>query len=222
MSGLRREILRYLGYKYENMGQIDPVIEGHIEDAINILKESCRPRCQWKRISVTIGNDGLLGFGKLGEVMKVSSEKLSYNLRGCTEVILMAATLGIEADTLISRWSKRDISKGVVVEAAATALIEEYCDEMQKVIARELAEEGLYLRPRFSPGYGDFSILHQKDMLAFLECSKKMGLSMTDSFMLVPAKSVTAVIGITSAKDGCSIKGCEACEKKDCEYRRNS
>ena len=100
-------------------------------------------------------------------------------------------------------------------------MLEEYLDGEQEKIGRELEREGKYLRPRFSPGYGDFSICHQGQLLAMLEAPKRIGLSMTDSSMLTPVKSVTAVIGVSAVKEPCHRKGCEACGKTDCIYRRN-
>ena len=68
---------------------------------------------------------------------------------------------------------------------------------------------------------GDFSITHQEQILSMLEAPKRIGLSMMESSMLTPVKSVTAVIGVSAEQEPCHRKGCEACEKKDCIYRRN-
>ena len=108
----------------------------------------------------------------------------------------------------------------VVLQACAAAELEEYCDEQQKKISTELEKSGLYLRPRFSPGYGDFPIEFQEPIMRMLDCAKKIGLTMTDSYMMSPTKSVTAIIGISTEKERCPISGCEACGKKDCAYRR--
>ena len=116
------------------------------------------------------------------------------------------------------RASLTDMAKAVVLQACAAAMLEEYLDERQDQIAEELLKEGKYLRPRFSPGYGDFSIEHQGQML---DAPKKIGLTMTEGNMLTPIKSVTAVIGVSTHREPCHRKGCEECEKRDCMYRRN-
>ena len=121
----------------------------------------------------------------------------------------------------MKRYSYTDMARVVVLQACAAAMLEEYLDERQMEISKEMEKEGLYLRPRFSPGYGDFSILHQKDILAMTDAAKKIGLTMTDSSMLTPVKSVTALIGLSRKQENCHIKGCEACEKRDCKYRRS-
>ena len=79
---------------------------------------------------------------------------------------------------------------------------------------QKMESEGWYLRPRFSPGYGDFSLNHQTEIISVLQCPKKIGLTLTDSLLMAPAKSVTAVIGLSRIKQPCHRHGCEVCEKK--------
>ena len=106
------------------------------------------------------------------------------------------------------------MAKAVVLQACAAAMLEEYCDACQREIAKQQEKEGWYLRPRFSPGYGDFDIQYQKPLMQMLDCAKTIGLTMTDSFMMTPTKSVTAVIGMSRIKERCPIQGCEICVKK--------
>ena len=134
--------------------------------------------------------------------------------------MLFGATLGAGTDQLIRRASVSDMAKAVIMQACAAAFLEEYCDEEQLRIGREMEDQGLYLRPRFSPGYGDFDIRYQEPLMRILDCAKSIGLTMTDSFMMTPTKSVTAVIGASPVKERCPTAGCEACGKKDCKYRR--
>ena len=113
------------------------------------------------------------------------------------------------------------MGKSVVLQACAAAYLEEYCDDLQLSIGEELKAQKKWLRPRFSPGYGDFDIHHQDDILRMLDTAKKIGLTLTGGNMLTPSKSVTAVIGLSETETSCHIKGCEACQKKDCAYRRS-
>ena len=71
---------------------------------------------------------------------------------------MLGATLGIGIDQLLRRYSLTDMSRAVVIQASAAAMLEEYLDTWQKETAAKLEAEKQYLRPRFSPGYGDFSI----------------------------------------------------------------
>ena len=112
------------------------------------------------------------------------------------------------------------MTRAVILQACAAARLEEYLDAWQEERKKELEEEGLYLRPRFSPGYGDFSIHHQKALLQRLEAPKRIGLTMTDGYMLTPSKSVTALAGLSPEEAACHRQGCESCGKIDCAYRR--
>lgn len=152
----------------------------------------------------------------------MKSKSLGKNLLGCDKIILFGATLGVGVDQLLFRSSKTNMAKTVVLQACAAALLEEYCDECQDEIAEKMKQEGRFLRPRFSPGYGDFSIECQRNVIQMLDAAKTIGLTITDSLMMVPSKSVTAVIGVSQFPIQCHRQGCEACGKKDCIYRRDT
>ena len=154
------------------------------------------------------------------EDMVIQSRNLYRNLKGCEKVVLFAATLGLEADRLIARKTAVRMSEAVIYQAAAAAIIETYCDEINEEIRLHYEKEGFFLRPRFSPGYGDVALSHQKDFCRLLIVSKKIGLTVTEGDLMVPIKSVTAVIGLSKQNSDCHKKGCEECDKKNCEFRR--
>ena len=208
-----REAIRYLGY---GKHAIDERTRRLIQDSFEELEQVTDAKFVYRIFEVSVPDTDVLKIGKL----EIKSKNLSKNLKGCHMAVLFGATLGTGVDMLMKKYTIVDMTKAVVLQACAAAVLEEYCDKMQKQIALE-ALEGLYLRPRFSPGYGDFSILHQRDVLQMLEAQKKIGLTLTEGYMLTPTKSVTAVIGISREKQPCHIKGCEECEKVDCAYRRS-
>ena len=108
----------------------------------------------------------------------------------------------------------------VLACCAAAAAAEAFCDEVNDNLRLQAESEGLYLRPRFSPGYGDLSLDCQRTFLRMLNAGKEIGLTLTDSGLMVPIKSVTAIIGISSVPTACHRQGCEACAKTDCSFRR--
>lgn len=214
MDERMKEAIRYLGY---GRHEADEKTRNLIIDAFSELEQAAEKRITYRVFDMTASEDDSIIIGN----MQIHSKNLLKNLKGCEQVILLGATLGIKVDLLMKRYSYTDMARVVVLQACAAAMLEEYIDERQMEISKEMEKEGLYLRPRFSPGYGDFSILHQKDILAMTDAAKKIGLTMTDSSMLTPVKSVTALIGLSRKKENCHIKGCEACEKRDCKYRRS-
>lgn len=189
-----REIYRYLGYRGASP---DGDMVSKIEACARRILDSAEPRALSDRLKLSFLPENGLDMGGL----TVKSENLTKNLTGCEQVIFFAATLGTGVDRVISRASQRGrVSEAVICQAAAAALIEEYCDQVNEALRREFAEKGLYLRPRFSPGYGDFSISHQEDILRFLRAQERIGLTVTESMLLAPMKSVTAVIGAGRGK----------------------
>lgn len=208
----KKEVRRYLGY---GGAEADETVTALIEECINELTNVVTPRCVYKQYDLVLNSH--IEFAG----MIVNSKNLNKNLEQCSKIVLFAATLGVQADFLLKKYSKTQMSKAVVLQACAAAYIEAYCDECQFGIELEMQALGYYLRPRFSPGYGDFGIHHQLDIINVLECPKKIGLTLTDSFILAPSKSVTAIIGLSKEPQNCHKKGCEECEKVNCQFRRS-
>ena len=127
-------------------------------------------------------------------------------------------------DRLRERYTVLGRTSGaVVVQAAGTALIETWCDEVCEMIRREAAPDGFTLRPRFSPGYGDFPLSWQTELFRILQVSRHTGIMLTGSLMMMPSKSVTALIGLSRSEEHCVPEGCEKCTRSaDCAYRRLS
>ena len=209
-----KEAVRYLGY---GKNEVDDKTLQEIQDSFRELERLADKKSIYRIFELSLKDENEL---KIGNV-EIYSRNLRTNLKDCKQVVLFAATLGAEVDRLIRKMQVVDMAKAVVMQACAATLLEEYCDELQQKIAEHMQEQGKYIRPRFSPGYGDFSIQHQKDVLAMLETSKRIGVTMTDSYMLTPTKSVTAVIGIGDAEMNCNLNSCEECDKTDCTYRRS-
>ncbi len=210
---MKREAIRYLGYGKNTADDRTLML---IDEAFADIGKTAGPKSICRIFDMEQDADGTIRIGN----MKIESRSLSRNLKGCTKVVLFGATLGVGVDRIITRASLTDMSRAVVLQACAAAYLEEFCDQKQLELGEELEKENLYLRPRFSPGYGDFDISYQKPLMQMLDCAKNIGLTMTDSCMMTPTKSVTALIGASPMKVRCPVAGCEACGKTDCEYRR--
>ncbi|RDY30193.1 vitamin B12 dependent-methionine synthase activation domain-containing protein [Lachnotalea glycerini] len=208
----KKETLRYLGYKGQHM---DLEISNLIDEASEELLHSIHPKSVYKEFDCMVQNETTV----LLESLSINSRNLAKNLKGCERAIIFAATIGASADMLIKRYSITNLAKASVVQAAGAALIETYCDTLEETIRNEAILKGLYLRPRFSPGYGDFSLEYQRDFFTILECSKRIGITLTDTCLMIPSKSVTAVIGLSKSKNNCLSEKCTSCSNTACEYR---
>lgn len=214
-SGMNvKETLRYLGYHGQ---EADSLVLALVEQCWQELERISSPKSVYQEYPLRFfEEDGIDGYG-----FRTHSRALRRNLDGCMQVILFAATLGSGVDTLLLRYNRLQMSKAVVFQAAAAAMLEDYCDQVNEEIRKEYEKKGLFLRPRFSPGYGDFSLDCQPALLQCLEAGKRVGITLTDSLLMAPSKSVTALIGISDQPGMRERKTCQACEKKGCAYREN-
>lgn len=214
----KRELYRYLGY---GANTPDSDMQSMVEDVLDNLINAIKPRHIYKIYHCnTSGADVVLKTPQGGTLI-FESKNLADNLAQCGTVALLAATLGIEADKLLQKYEILNMAKAAIIQACGAACIEAYCDILQERIRDACSADGsmLYLRPRFSAGYGDLALENQKKIFDELECTKRIGLTLTDSLLMYPTKSVTAFIGLTANPKGCHTDKCKNCEKTDCEFR---
>ena len=214
MDTRTKEAIRYLGY---GRHAVDEHTLALVESCFEELSQAACGRIVYRIFDLEFQENGRIELGNLD----IESRNLNKNLAGCEKAVLLGATLGPKVDMLLRKYSIGDMARVVTLQACAAAMLEEYLDDWQLNLEQEMQKEGYYLRPRFSPGYGDFSIEHQDMILRMLDTAKKIGLTLTGGNMLSPSKSVTAVIGLSKEKIPCHIKGCEECQKTDCAYRRS-
>ena len=181
LSVNKQEAMRYLGVK-ESSKLFDEMYSECLNEVVSVSK----PKSVYIKTNIAI--DGkIIDFG----FMQVESCDLAKNLNGCSEAYVFCATLGIGMDRHYERLSKISQAKATVFSAVGSALVESFCDYVNEKLG-----EDFVTRPRFSCGYGDFSIGHQVEILNELEVSKRLGVCLTDSCLMVPVKTVTAIIGI--------------------------
>jgi hypothetical protein len=130
--------------------------------------------------------------------LRVRSASLASHLSGCHAAIAFAATVGLPLDRLIAREGRLSPARGVMLQALGAERIEALCDAFEEDTRARMRETGLLCRRRFSPGYGDLPLSFQADLFSLLACEKAIGLTLTGSGMMVPTKSVTALIGVAT------------------------
>ena len=157
----------------------------HLEEQLTALREAAN--CRWcaQRVPILWQGESIdLGFGP------IQSKKLAKNLSGCQEAFLFAVTLGLEVDRLLMRLSAQSGARHFITDALASALAEAACDTAEGQIKGELT-----CKPRFSPGYGDLPLSVQQPLLQFLRADQ-IGITLTKNTLMVPQKSITAIMGI--------------------------
>ncbi len=189
-----REILRYAGIKGDASFLVS-LIEECKAEIEGIIKSTVV-----YRIVPFSKNDELCDFS----FCSVKSKHLSKAMEGASFAVVMAATLGIDVDRLIHKYSRISAAKAHIVSAVAAERIEALCDAFCREIDNQLASEGLITDFRFSPGYGDLSLDFQKKIFSVLEPSKHIGLTLNESLIMSPSKSVSAIVAVKRKKNDIS------------------
>jgi len=127
---------------------------------------------------------------------KTVSKDLHKALGNSEKILVFAATIGLEPDRLAAKYARISPAKSVLIQAIATERIEALCDEFCNRRKAFYEAQGCCMKPRFSPGYGDLSLELQRQLLPALDCQRLLGISLSESLLMMPSKSVTAIAGI--------------------------
>ena len=149
---------------------------------------------------------------------KLVGKSITRHLADCEKVICMAVTVGEEIEREVTRkFGVGNYVESVLLDAAATAAVEQAADSLEKAVAPQFLKEGFKFKSRFSPGYGDWALENQKNFFDITGASE-IGMSLSSALMLMPRKSVTAIIGLTKNKSA-AVKSCAGCDRIDCPSR---
>ena len=164
-----------------------------LKECLEAAKGAARCRAVWRYYPLKADGEGLdLGFAK------TDSRYLKNHLAGCGEILLFACTAGAEMDRRIARAKLLSPARGLLMHAIGAQQVEGGCD----LLCRRLAEAfpDRQLTDRFSPGYDDLPLTMQRDVMEALDCGRTVGITLTDSLLMTPSKSVTAIIGMKERK----------------------
>ena len=205
----KTEVLRYLGYNGQELGS---ALEKQLQHCISEVASTARPRLTYRIFDVS--NSEIEG-------LKLEGNDIKELLKTSKQAIIMAATLGAEAEALLRRTEVSNMSDAVITDSAQSVAIESVCDAFEAKMRIFYREENLYLTDRFSPGYGDLPLDSQRLLMDALQTEKRIGLAVTPSGMMVPRKSVTCIIGISDRAQKLERSGCSTCMMAEkCTYRK--
>ena len=178
-----RQVCRYLKLCGRAPGEA-------LEERIKAMREAAlvaiRPARTWRRVE------------ELSFVGASGSASLSKHLCGCHAAYLVCGTIGAAFDTLQRRVAAKSASDAFILQAIGAAAIEAWMDSVEDEMRGEL-KAGERLVQRYSPGYGDYPLSEQRTLLALLDAPRRVGVSLTDTLLMVPSKSVSAVVGVRRA-----------------------
>ncbi len=202
----RLEAARYMGVK----GTPDDKVMQLICDAEKKLLESVQPKYVYREAELFFSPEGIF---VSGIDVPFTGNSINNHLKNCNRAVLLAATLTSEADKLIRRAVISSTAEALAMDCVCSAAVERVCNMAEgEIFSGKHAD---YRTWRFSPGYGDLPITLQKPLLTYLNAQRRIGLTVSDSFMLVPTKSVTAIIGISDKPVHKGEHNCSECEMRE-------
>lgn len=185
----RKETARYLGY---GNNEPDEVILKLMDECEGPLMEACHPAFCYGVFDIVLCSEEKVVLSECA--LELHGRDIVKLLQNCSQAVLFAATLGSEVDRLLRKLQVVSMPKALITDAMAGTAIEQICNDFQKELSIQFPN--MQQTMRYSPGYGDLPLAVQTDFLATLEAGKRIGLAVTNSNMLSPVKSVTAVIGL--------------------------
>lgn len=185
----RGEVLRYLGYSGQ---RIDDSLLGRVDEMMQRCLRVSNPGYLYRVFPVR-AEDGVIRLE--GSTLALRGHDISAHLEGARFCAVMAATAGLGNERELRRLSRLDSLDGMIFDAAGSALAESVADACNAAIMAEARGRGLFAKWRFSPGYGDLPLDIQPAIVRVLDADKRLGITVTDSNLLIPAKSVTAFVG---------------------------
>ncbi len=205
---LLSEALRYLGVK----GRPPEELAAQVEQAFAKLLPHCQPRSVWR----------VLDKGQLAALgLELPGQDIHQLLRDCDRVVLFALTLGMGAEERIRREGLRSPTAALILDACASAACEQACEELQTLLEGQLCADGHFSTDRFSPGYGDLPLSVQKPLLELLDAQRRCGITLSETLIMSPRKSVTAIFGLADKPQGKRARGCAFCSmNQNCSYRK--
>ena len=186
-------------------GVDDSVLMAKLDEAEHMLISHAAPKAIYRVMDI--------------DEVSTCGFSIKKHLEGCDRVAVMGLTLGLGIDNLLRKTQIKDMAMTVILDCGASVLVEQLCDEFEDIIREETGEK--YMTFRFSPGYGDYPITEQSRIIRYLDASRKIGLNVTSNSLMIPRKSVTALIGIADHPVKGRLATCGECVLKDkCTLRK--
>lgn len=210
----KNDIVSALGYAD---GAIPAHFEEMINDVLSRLPSHCEIQAGYRLLDVHKSddrNDGLFVGDKFFKLHKI----VTSQLRKSKKAALFISTIGPAMETWAKKLSTEgDVALSYLVDTVASVTEEEVTDLLQDHIEKQMQMRGLKITNRYSPGYCDWSVSEQHLLFSFFPINF-CGITLTESALMVPIKSVSGIIGI-----GTEVKkvdyACDKCGMKDCTYR---
>ena len=207
----RSEVLRYLGYTGQ---EIAPELDRRIDAVVARALSVARPRgcvAVFDVAGVEGGGDGSPVVRLAGAALELEGSSIAAHLDGARAVGVLAVTIGMGVERELRRLSLVDPVEQVIFDSCVSTIVERAADAAEASLMARAHERGLYTNSRFSPGYGDLPMEIQPTLLAAVNAQRRLGITLTSTNLMMPTKSVTAVVGMFDTPQPTGHVSCKGC-----------
>ncbi len=172
--------------------EIPESMQEMVDEVIELGKKLVAPAACYTHLSIMTKAPSRI---EVADAFVIESEKVFKWIEGCAGIYLAAITLGPGIDGKVAEFSgSRDVTRAFLLNAYGAEAAEALMVELNNHIIMEAETKGWTTTKRYSPGYGDWSIDGQRGLFAVLNASE-IGIRLTDTCIMIPEKSISAIIG---------------------------
>lgn len=188
-----RKIYSRLGHN-RHLTKMSDAQRKKVESAIAQGVSLCQLRGVWGRFEISKWTAERVEFGD-GNVF--ASSKLAELLKESKSLLLFAVTAGADIVEAASELSGQGDGVGALAyDAAGSEMVDAAAEWVQQYLNQQFKRGNEILtKRRFSPGYGDLELKNQAILFKLLDI-EKLGVKLTEDFLMIPEKTVTAIAGI--------------------------
>ncbi len=195
----------------------DAVLE-QLNKAVETAKLKVRPAMIFEEKKIT----ALMPSSVNLEGISLSSRELSSHIKGATHACIYLVTIGQDLEDAASNYMKMgDHLFGYLLYRVGSFAVESMAQNAENALRDSFKGKRMSVSMRFSPGYCDWPIEEQFKLQRILDFSK-IGVTLTDNCMMIPKKSISALVGVGNENLFSKIiSPCSVCNMKVCDYRRS-
>jgi len=218
------EVLRYQGYPYKKEKKINKMI-------MQITREEIKHGALLVKPQGVYCKEMVKEINPSGKVYLKNECSLDFNssmiqfLKGVNQLILGLVTIGRELEEKVSElFSQGDYSRAIALDAVGTVSVTYFRDYVNNIVCQETREQNLQITRVFSPGSHDWEISQQENIFQIVPADK-IGITLSESYMMYPQKSLSWLIG-SGKKIAVPFKkqnhSCKICLAENCQFRKSS
>ena len=155
----------------------------------------------------------------VGNIEFNSGSTIASQLDGSELIGVIISTAGHKVRELSSRLiDSGDLLDGYIVDTIGSLVAESAADFVQNYMEGQAALDGSKITNRLSPGYCGWDVSEQHKLFSLLPANF-CGVSLNESALMIPIKSISAVVGIGKN----AAKGpypCSICDIEKCHMRK--